>query len=57
MSLQAEMVVLPVLTVVLALLRDQLFSSTIWVWRVVAHGQLQAWMETGSSAETFSNSL
>jgi hypothetical protein len=41
------MVALPVLTGLLALLGDILFTSAIWVERVVAQGQFTAQMETG----------
>jgi hypothetical protein len=43
-----EVMVSSVLSGVLALLGDQLFPGRIWVWRTVAHGQLQALIESWS---------
>jgi len=40
MFLRAEVLVSPVLSGVLELLGNQLFSGTVWVWRAVGQGQL-----------------
>ena len=45
-EISAEVVVLPVLTGVSALLGDQLFPCGNCVWRAVSQGQLQVQMET-----------
>ena len=49
LGIWAEVVVLPVLSGVSALLEDQLSPRGIWVWKAVAQGQLQVQMETRSS--------
>ena len=54
-TLKAEVVVLPVLTGVLALLGDQLSPGGICVWSVVAQDQLWAQTERGKQLFTFNS--